>query len=390
MKFDVPSKLEANTLDSALHVQIRREYCGGDRDATFSLDVNFRVPSGITMLFGPSGAGKTTVLDCIAGVRSPDSGRIELAEQTLFESAVQINIRAEIRRIGYVFQSLALFPHLTAEQNIHYGLFKLPVAERRRRAAAILDSLHIAHLRNRRPRGISGGERQRVALARALVTQPKALLLDEPLSALDAATKAGIMDDLRAWNEQHRIPVLYVTHSREEVFALGERVIALEQGRVVAEGTPLQVLSAPRTEAIAGWMGLENIFDAEVLALHEKQGTMLCRLASAAGAGPELEIPLGRSTAGDRVRVGIGAGEILIATRVPEGISARNVLQGELKTIERRDAMLIAKVDSGILFEVHLTPGAQESLQLVAGKRVWLVIKTYSCHLLQRTSRELL
>jgi molybdate transport system ATP-binding protein len=352
--------------------------------------VRFSIQKGITMLFGVSGSGKTMLLDCIAGVLSPDLGRVELDGEQLFDSAARVNLRPAQRGVGYVFQNLALFPHLSVEGNVEYGLFRLSSDDKRNRVDAILESFRIAHLRNRRPTEVSGGERQRVALARALVTNPRALLLDEPLSALDPATKAGIMEDLRMWNAQHRIPILYVTHSREEVFALGERVVALEQGRVVAEGSPLDVLSAPRTEAIAGWMGLENIFDAKVTALHERQGTMLCCIGEAAKAGPELEVPLGRSLVGDRVRIGIGAGEILVANKVPEGLSARNVLKGELKSLTRRDVMLVAEVDCGVPFEVHLTPGAQESLALEPGNTVWLVIKTYSCHLLQRSPKHLL
>ena len=342
------------------------------------------------MLFGPSGSGKTTVLDCLAGISKPDRGRIELGKTVMFEASSRTSIPASERGFGYVFQNLALFPHLTVEQNVGYGLYKLGGAEKRQRLTSVLERFRIASLASRRPRNISGGERQRVALARALVMNPKVLLLDEPLSALDPATKAGIIDDLRGWNAEHRIPILYVTHSRDEVFALGERVIALEQGSVVAEGDPLKVLRAPRTEAIAAWMGLENILDARVVALHEKQGTMLCRVEGDAEMSPELEAPLGRSLVGEMVRIGIGAGEILIGTKAPEGLSARNVLKGRLSSIQRKDVMLVAKVDCGVMFEVHLTPGAQESLALAPGDTVWLVIKTYSCHLLQRTGRDLL
>lgn len=391
MKSDIQSKSEEQGREAVLRIEVTKTFRGRGSTSEFSLEAQFSIQPGITMLFGPSGSGKTALLDCIAGVLSPDSGKIELDHEYLFDSAARVNLPPAHRRAGYVFQNLALFPHLTVNGNVAYGLFRLPSGEKNTRVSAILESFRIEHLRNRRPNEVSGGERQRVALARALVTNPRALLLDEPLSALDPATKAGIMDDLRAWNEQHRIPILYVTHSREEVFALGERVIALEQGRVVADGSPLEVLSAPRTEAIAGWMGLENIFDAEVAALHEKQGTMLCRIGEAQRqAGPELEVPLGRSIVGDMVRIGIGAGEILVSTKVPEGLSARNVLKGELKSLKRRDVMLVAEVDCGLPFEVHLTPGAQESLDLRPGNTVWLVIKTYSCHLLQRSPKHLL
>jgi molybdate transport system ATP-binding protein len=361
-------------MTSVLQVSIRKTLA-----PAFTLDVSFSAPAGITMLFGPSGAGKTTLLDCIVGLLDPDGGRIAIGDSTLFDSGKRINTPAAQRHIGYVFQSLALFPHLTVEGNVGYGLDRLSSAERARRSSAILDAFHIEQLRHRRPDAISGGERQRVALARALVTDPCLLLLDEPLSALDAAVKKSIMDDLRAWNDSHRIPILYVTHSREELFALGERVIALEQGRVVAQGDPHQVLSAPRQETVAQLAGFENIFDATVTAVHEESGTMTC----GAGASTDLEIPLGHGSVGDKIRVAIRAGDILLAISEPHGLSARNCLPGRVISLARRDYLVVARVDCGAEFEVHVTPAAEHSLGLKAGTKVWLVIKTHSCHLVR-------
>ncbi len=183
--------------------------------------------------------------------------------------------------------------------------------EKRLRTDAILESFRIPQLRGRKPAEISGGERQRVALARALVTDPCVLLLDEPLAALDASTKSKIIDDLRAWNQAHRIPILYVTHSREEVFALGERVLVLENGRIIAQGTPHEVMTAPRQETVAQLAGFENIFDATVLAAHPDRGTMTCQIV---GSSVELETPLVRAEVGSVLRVGIRAGDILLAT----------------------------------------------------------------------------
>ena len=346
----------------------------------FTLEVSFAAPAGITMLFGPSGAGKTTLLDCIAGLITPDAGRIAIAGAVLFDSVEGANLAVRQRRVAYVFQDLALFPHLTVEENLGYGLNHLAAEERRRRIDAALGSFRIAALRARRPREISGGEAQRTALARALVTEPRALLLDEPLSALDAAVKAAIVADLRTWNDAHRIPVLYVTHSREELFALGERMVALEQDRVLAEGDPHQVLRAPRHETLARAAGFENIFAATVTALHEDLGTMTCRL----GAGSaQLEVPLGQAAVDDTVRVAIRAGDILLATAPPQALSARNVLAGRIVSLKRRDVTVVARVDCGVEMEVHLTPGAQRSLALEPGQPVWLVLKVYSCHLLR-------
>jgi len=349
----------------------------------FTLDVEFSAGTGFTILFGPSGAGKTTLLDCVAGLVTPDAGRISVGEQIWFDAAQRVGLPVAKRHVGYVFQNLALFPHLTVEQNVEYGLAHLPQAMRRKQASAMLQALHIAHLAQSSAREISGGERQRTALARTLVTNPAILLLDEPLAALDAATKAKIIDDLRAWNRTHRIPILYVTHSREEVFALGEQVMMLDAGRIVAQGTPHAVISAPLQETVAQLAGFENIFDALVEAVSPGRGTMTCRV-NGDGGPLVLETPLVRGGVGASLRVGIRAGDILLATAPPVGLSARNVIPGRISALEQRDVIVSARVKCRVEMEVHLTLAARDSLQLAPGKEVWLVIKTHSCHLMQQ------
>lgn len=343
----------------------------------FDLSMDLRLPAGITILFGASGAGKTTVLDCLAGLIEPDAARIELSGRVLYDSAQRVSVPVPQRRVGYVFQDLALFPHLSVQANVEYGLQARPSTERRRQADAILEQFRIAPLRDRKPRQISGGEAQRVALARALVTDPALLMLDEPLAGLDAPTKSRIIDDLRAWNEAHRIPILFVTHSQAEVFALGERVIVLDRGRMLAEGTPHEVMTMPRQETIAQLAGFENVYDAVVLATNEERGTMTCNLGRV-----QLETPLVRAEVGSHLRVGIRAGDILLATRAPEGLSARNVLAGKILSLARHDVIIAARVDCGAEFEVHLTLAARDALQLSEGREVWLIVKTHSCHLM--------
>ena len=376
------SSIETISADGAsLSVAVQKKFSAGGAPG-FSLAAEFSVPSGITILFGPSGAGKTTLLECIAGLARPDNGRISAGDRVLFDSERKIDLPVSQRSIAYVFQTLALFPHLSVAQNVQYGLARLPAAEKRLRARQILESFRIEHLADRKPDAVSGGERQRAALARSLVTQPCLLLLDEPLAALDSATRSKIIADLRVWNATHRIPVLYVTHSREEVFALGERVIALEQGRILAQGTPQQVLEAPRHESIAQLAGFENIFDAVVTTLRPEQGTMRCRLQDTQEKGNvELEVPLARVTPGAKVRIAVRAGDILLATEFPRALSARNVLRGRLLTLARHGVTVIAGVDCGAQIEVHLTPGACDALHLQVGQELWLILKTYSCHL---------
>jgi molybdate transport system ATP-binding protein len=365
--------------EETLCVRIRKRLRNGS-GPDFTLDTDFSVPAGFTILFGASGAGKTTLLDCIAGLQHPDGGRIAIGETVLFDSISGVNVPPNRRAAGYLLQSLALFPHMTVKQNVDYGLTHLERAEREHRRREILASFRISELAGRRPSEVSGGERQRAALARALVTRPRLLLLDEPLTALDAATKGKIVDDLRAWIRRHRIPILYVTHNRDEVFALGENVLVLEAGRVLAQGLPQDVLSRPRTESIAQLAGFENIFDCEVSAFHIEQGTMTCPIV---GFAASLEVPLVRVDPSQKVRVGIRAGDILLGSSSPKGLSARNVLEGTVTSLEQQDVTVIARVNCAPEFVVHLTPGGRHALQLETGSRVWLIIKTYSCHVLQ-------
>lgn len=358
-----------------LVAHVRKQLAGSGR--RFALEARFRAEPGFTILFGPSGAGKTTLLDCIAGLVRPDSGQVILGDRVLFDS---INgLPTEHRRIGYVFQDLALFPHLSVEKNIQYGLRHLSARERSRRIQEMLARLRITHLRERRPDEISGGERQRVALARALVTDPCLLLLDEPLAGLDGPTKSALIEDLRTWNRAHRVPILYVTHSREEVFALGERVLVLDNGQIIADGTPHEVMSAPRHETVAQLAGFENVFEVTIVAPHPDRGTMTCQIA---GTGMALETPLVRAQAGSRLRVGIRAGDILLAAVPPSGLSARNVLPGKLTSLEQRDVIITATIECGVPWKVLLTLAARDSLKLAPGSDVWLIVKTHSCYLM--------
>ena len=363
----------------ALTIQVRKRFSDAGRD--FTLEVGFALASGITIIFGASGAGKTTLLDCVAGLTTPDSGKIAVGDHVLFDQARETNLPVQTRRVGYVFQDLALFPHLTVEKNVEFGLAALDKhkSERRKKSDAILESFRISHLRERKPGEISGGERQRVALARALVTDPCILLLDEPMAALDAATKSKIIEDLRAWNAAHAIPILYVTHNREEVFALGDRVLVLENGRMIADGTPHGVMAAPHRESLAQLIGFENIFHAVVIAIHENRGTMRCRLAD---SDVELETPLVRADVGSTLLIGIRAGDILLATIQPAGLSARNIIPGRVLSVTQRDVIVVVRVNCGVEMEVHITLAARDSLQLGPGREVWLVVKTHSCHLM--------
>ena len=373
-----PVASSAPAMSSELEVRIRKRFM--NPEGSFILNVHFRALAGFTIVFGASGAGKTTLLDCIAGLAEPDEGHISVGGTNLYDSDKKVSVVPWKRCVGYVLQDLALFPHLTAEENVAYGLNAFEPHERKTRTREILQAFRIDHVRARRPAQISGGERQRVALARTLVTEPGVLLLDEPLVALDRPTRALILADLRRWNQNHRVPILVVTHSSEEVFALGDEVMVLDAGKIIEQGRPHDVMRAPRVETVAQLSGFENIFDAVVLAIHEERGSMSCRMGK---GNLELETPLVRAKVGSRLRVGIRAGDLLLATVKPKGLSARNLLKGTIRRLEQRDVIVSAFVDcAGTELEVHLTLAARESLELREGKDVWVVVKTHSCRLL--------
>ena len=361
-----------------LNVKIRKLFRSNAQP--FVLDANVSFPPGFTVLFGPSGAGKSTLLDCIAGLQQPDSGEICLGEKVFFDAAGNLSLPPQRRELAYVFQSLALFPHLSVEQNIRYGLDRLAASEQTERANTAARNFRIEHLLSRRPAELSGGEKQRVALARALATSPRVLLLDEPLTGLDSSLRRSILEDLHAWNDANRIPILYVTHNREEVDAIGERVVTLVNGRVQETGTPRGVLDAPRSIELAQSAGFENVLPAVVVEHRPADGIMRVSLDHAAC---EIEIPLGEAEPGSEVRVAIRAGDILVATEPPHFLSARNILPGTIVSVETRGAMVALQVKAGTVFQVHVTPGAVRALDLSPGLLVWLVIKTHSCHLVR-------
>lgn len=368
------SKLAA---EHSLYVEVQKHYAAESR-LCFQLHVAFTAYPGVTILVGHSGAGKTTLLRAIAGLCNPEKGRIIVAGQVLFDSEKKIRVEPAKRKVAFVFQDLALFPHLTVQENVSYGLRTLERAERQRRVAEILRSFQITKLGQRMPREISGGEQQRVALARSLVTEPSVLLLDEPLSSLDAHTKAGIIDDLRTWNQAHQIPILYVTHNHEEVMALGEHAISLEQGQIVAQGAPINVVARPYRHSMAHLAGFENILEATVAGIREKQGTMICRLAN---TSIEIQLPLTRVTPGLPIHVGIRADEILLALNPPAVLGTYNLIPGKVRQVDFLESGVEVRIEAGTGFRVHL-PAGSEFLSVKAGNNAWMLISPQSCHLI--------
>jgi len=263
------------------------------RGPDFVVDVDLTFDIGMTMIIGRSGAGKSTLLACIAGVTNPDLGLVKIGDRTLTCTQSGIALPMHRRRVGFLFQDLALFPHLSVRENVAYGIHG-DTATRKERTERVMDSFGISNLWNRRPHEISGGEQQRVALARTLITEPTALLLDEPMSSLDPDTKSAIIDDLRLWNSERRLPVVYVTHDDSEVLAMGIRTVTMSQGRVVND--------APSTNARAH--SSHNVSQVSALVVSFDPVTMVaqCRLMNS-----DIVIAAHRpgSTPGDIVTVAL-------------------------------------------------------------------------------------
>jgi molybdate transport system ATP-binding protein len=231
----------------------------------FTLDVQWTADGGVAALFGPSGAGKTLTLQCMAGLLRPDAGRIVVDGRVLFDSAAGVDVPPQARRVGYVFQGYALFPHLMVADNVGFGLRHRPRAERDARVADVLARLGLAGLERRYPSELSGGQRQRVALGRALAIDPALLLLDEPLSALDAPLRRALRGELRSVLSEWGTAAVVVTHDFAEAYRLGDRIVVYESGRVVQAAPRAELLWQPASEAVARIMGVPNVLHGTVI-----------------------------------------------------------------------------------------------------------------------------
>jgi molybdate transport system ATP-binding protein len=231
----------------------------------FTLEVAWTAGDGVAVLFGPSGSGKSLTLRCLAGLERPDSGHMIVNGRVFFDSARGVNLPPQRRRTGYVFQGYALFPHLSVGQNVAFGLRDRPRAERQRRTAEVLERLGLGGLEHRPPRELSGGQQQRVALGRALAVDPDLLLLDEPLSALDAPLRRQLRDDLERTLGDWRKPAVLVTHDLAEAYQLADRVVVYDHGRVVQASSKTEFLWQPSSAHVARLIGLRNVIQGTVI-----------------------------------------------------------------------------------------------------------------------------
>ncbi len=340
----------------------------------FQLDVAFATDHRVTSLFGPSGAGKTSVLSAIAGFLRPQNGMVQLAERTLLDSVGRVFIPPEHRHVGMVFQDHLLFPHLTVDRNLRYG-------SRHRRSrrsinlSRVLEVLEIGGLLKRYPRNLSGGERQRVALGRALLSGPDLLLMDEPLASLDAPLKARILAYLERVVAEWQIPTLFVTHAQAEVRRLAEWVIVMEEGRVVAAGTPDDALSRPEPLAWKNAMGPVNLLRLERIEFCD--GHALARLGR-----QQLYVPLKEAPAQSPVFVQFSPVDVTLSREDVRGLSTRNHLRGTVRQLVALDQAVFVAVDIGQIVWAEVTPEAARELGLTPGSDVTCLLKAHSLRVL--------
>ncbi len=351
----------------------------------FRMELEFEVDAGqVLVLFGPSGAGKTTALRTIAGLVRPDAGHIVIAGRTVYEDGNgergrPVWVEPHRRGVGYVTQQNHLFPHLTVRRNIAYGLRDPRGESARQRVAELVERLRLEGLEDRRVWQLSGGQQQRAALARALAPRPNLLLLDEPFAALDMELRRELGSELRATVRQFDVPVILVTHSREEALALGDEVQIIDSGVTVASGPPLTALEQPGRGRVARLVGVENLLEMQVTARLPQDGTMVC-----AAGDHLLETPLADGCAvGDPVTVGIRASDIILAAGPLPESSARNTWAGIVSEVTLRPPGYEVTLDcDGVPLRCHITGTSLEAMRIEPGLRVWAIFKASSCFLL--------
>ncbi|HLJ93152.1 MAG TPA: ABC transporter ATP-binding protein [Gemmataceae bacterium] len=343
------------------------------------IQVQVKVPTdrfSITVLFGPSGSGKTTVLRCLAGLDRPERGSIRFEDEIWFDAARNICLSPQRRRIGYLSQDYALFPHLTVAQNIAFGLGGLDAAQRQQRIEKMLQLLHLAGLEQRWPRQLSGGEQQRVALARAVARQPRLLLLDEPLSALDAPTRERLRGDLRRLLAGLGIPAVLVTHDRVEALALGDSAVLLDRGRVCQSGPVHELFAHPANLAAARITGVDTVEPAKVLAVVDGLATLAVGSARLVALAPD-------ATAGEGY-ISIRAEDVILEKGPGAPSSARNCVTGHIRTLTREGPLVRIGLDCGFDLTALITNQACLALELREGDQVTALVKAAAIQLIPR------
>lgn len=350
----------------SLDVQLQR--------GAFDLEANFSLDQPVTGLFGSSGSGKSTLLNLIAGLAHPDEGWLKLGSQHLFHSRKKINLPPNKRQIGVVFQDSQLFPHLAINHNLLYGYKRTEKKLRRFELAEIVDLLELGHLLKKRPAQLSGGEKQRVGLGRALLASPKFLLLDEPLASLDQGLKGQILPFLKRVKDELELPMVYISHSMEEILHLTDHLVVINNGRILGAGHFYDVIKADAVKGVANSMGLENIIAVNISGHDIESGHTIAEIK-----GNILLLPLtDKFSVGDHCYISIRSSEISIAKQHIEHISIQNQIKGKILNCRKNMACVAVQVDIGTPIRVDITPKAFSQLGLAEGEEIHCLIKTQS------------
>jgi molybdate transport system ATP-binding protein len=339
----------------------------------FTLDIAFESDGGLTALFGRSGAGKTSLVNAIAGLIRPDRGRVEVDGEVLTDTTTGRFVPPHRRRVGYVFQEGRLFPHLNVRQNLLYGSWFAPKGVEGGDFDQITDLLGIDHLLARRPANLSGGEKQRVAIGRALLARPRLLVMDEPLASLDEGRRAEIFPYIERLRDEMRLPIVYVSHSIAEVARLATTLVVLSEGEVAAIGPTAEVMGRIDLFPLTGRAEAGAIV-ATRIAAHDRQfGLTILNAAAGELRVPYLDLPVGAA-----LRVRIRARDVMIALAPPQGLSALNVLPGTIAEIAAGDGPIVQlRLDcAGEALVARLTRRSVDALGLVPGLEVHAVIKS--------------
>ena len=343
-----------------------------------SIRADFELDAGdnrVMVLFGPSGSGKTTVLRCLAGLDRPQEGFIRFGEEVWFDAAAGINRPPQKRRLAYVSQDYGLFPHLTVEQNIGFGM-DTPALHARDRVETILRTVHLEGMAERFPAQLSGGERQRVALARALARNPRLILLDEPLAALDLPLRDPMRQELRQFLRSIDVPSVVVTHDRVDALTLGDRMAVLSGGYIRQVGPVHEVFSRPIDLAVAVSVGVETVVPGEIV--HSSDGLVTVRVGAS-----QIQVAQA-SIAARSVFVCIRAEDVTLETSPRTEVSARNQLTGRVTSIQPEGGVVRVAVDCGFSLSALITRPACAELSLAENSVVTAVVKATAVHLIAR------
>jgi molybdate transport system ATP-binding protein len=330
----------------------------------------------VTVLFGPSGCGKTTMLRCLAGLETPEEGTIQFGAETWFDARQNIVLAPQQRGIGFVFQDYALFPHLTVAGNLGYGLRGRAAAEREQRVREMLKRFGLADVAQQRPRQLSGGQQQRVALARALMCCPRLLLLDEPLSALDAALREELRGELRRLLSACDIPVFLVTHDRTEALVLGDELVVMSGGKVRQSGPVLEVFNRPANADVAKIVGVETLQPGSITGFHEGLATVKIRDVTLTALAP--------ATGTREVFVCIRGEDVILQHEATTASSVRNRLTARIVALRNEGALVRVELDAGFPLFALVTRPACVELALCEGVLVTALIKAPAIHLVPR------